>query len=80
MPVITFIACTYSCANIVDIQGICWLFNQAMIQHNCEVLIMTCGGTMWLKEKMVEEMQIGIKIRLAVVCLIKSNASIGALD
>ena len=55
LPVITFNACSYSKANIVDIQGICW-FNQGLIQHNAGVLIMTRGGDdVALRKKVREE-------------------------
>lgn len=41
---------------------------------------MTCGGDDGAQRKTVEKRQVGIKIRITVVSLIKSDTSIGALD
>lgn len=44
LAVITFNACTYSRANIVGYSGNLLIIQSGLIQHNCGVLIITCGG------------------------------------
>lgn len=67
MPVITLNLLQWLSYNIIYIPGNWWLFNQALIQHNCEILIITCGGWGWggLQDKDGGEKHICIKTRLS---------------